>query len=727
MQTRLDQSIAELWQNPPPAPREEIDESLAFLKWIKENHFTFLGARDYVFEKANGSDQLRPLPETGLGILRGGERRIVRRGQDRAVLTPEVRGFLMQPSPLIITKSIERSTVHRRVQEDYIGIKRFNGAGELVGERRFVGLFTSAAYNESPSEIPFLRRKVANATARAALPRSGHSAKALAQVLETFPRDELFQISDEDLLRIAPGIAYLTDRPRTKAFLRFDTFNRFASALVYFPADKFRGGLMRTLGGILVEALGGRIAAAYPHTEEGQLTRIHYMIDLDGGRSSFDEEALQAKLEKAVRLWRDDFSEALYATLAPERADQVFARYANAFSEGYRESFGPGEAIADIAKLEEVQMAGAGALALRSSSGADVSDGIVTFKIYHAGGVIELSDLLPVLEHFGVRVIEEINYPVTVAGQRLTIHDLKLHGDLNPEREIAIGLFEEAFLAVWRSQAESDGFNRLTLYAEVPWREVSVLRAVAKFLRQAAFPFSQALIEEALTRNPRIASALVRLFKARFDPAAQDRDEAEKLATSEIEEALAKVPSLDDDRIIRRLRNVIQAMLRTNYWQKTADGSLKAALSFKVDSRKVEDLPLPRPLVEIFVYSPEVEGVHLRFGKVARGGIRWSDRREDFRTEVLGLVKAQQVKNAVIVPVGSKGGFYPKKLPAPSNREAWLAGGVAAYKTFIGSLLDLTDNIAADGRIVPPQTVVRKDEDDPYLVVAADKGTATTR
>ena len=725
MLARLEESIAELRENQPPAAPEEIDESLAFMQWLKNNHFTFLGARDYVFEKANGHDQLRPLVDTGLGVLRRDDRRIVRRGQDRAVLTPEVRGFLMQPSPLIITKSIERSMVHRRVQEDYIGIKRFNRSGQLVGERRFVGLFTSHAYNESPRNIPFLRRKVANVTYRAGLPKSGHRAKALAQVLETFPRDELFQISEDDLLRIAPGIAYLSDRPRTKAFLRFDTFHRFASALVYFPADKFRGGLVRTLGTILTETLGGRLSAAYPHTEEGQLTRIHYLIDLEGGRREFDEPALQARLEKAVRLWSDDFSETLHATMPGDRAESLFARYGSAFSEGYREAFNAAEAIADIAKLEEVKKAGAGALALRSSSGADVSDGNVTFKIYHAGSVIELSDLLPVLEHFGVRVIEEINYPVKLASQPLTIHDLKLHGNLNPERETAMRLFEDAFLAVWRGQAESDGFNRLTLYAELPWREVTVLRTVAKYLRQAAFPFSQALMEDALTRNPRIASALVRLFKARLDPAGKDREETEGKIGAEIDEALAKVPSLDDDRIIRRFRNVIESTLRTNFWQTTETGAPRPALAFKIDSSKIEDLPLPRPMVEIFLYSPEVEGVHLRFGKVARGGIRWSDRREDFRTEILGLVKAQQVKNAVIVPVGSKGGFYPKKLAAASNREAWLAGGVAAYKIFISSLLDLTDNIAPDGKIIPPKDVVRRDGDDPYLVVAADKGTAT--
>jgi glutamate dehydrogenase len=722
MLDKLDESVAELRAHPPQAPREEIDESLAFLEWLKDHHFTFLGCRDYVFEADGGDGRLMPQPKTGLGLLRDPERRVIRRGGDRAALTREVRAFLMQPSPLIITKSVERSPVHRRVQEDYIGIKRFNAAGKLVGERRFVGLFTSAAYSESPREIPFLRRKVANVMARAGFPKGSHNAKALTVVLETFQRDELFQISEEDLLHIAPTLAHLGDRPHTKAFVRFDQFERFASALIYFPADKFRGGLVRTIGGILTNALGGQITGAYPRTEEGQMTRILYTIAFPEGRpGNFDEAALELQVERAVRLWSDDFAEAVTQALPPEQSDGVLARYGSAFSEAYREAFGPTEAILDIAKLEEVAQARPGALALRSSSGTSRTDGVVQFKIYHAGGVIELSDLLPVLENFGLRAIEEVNYPLKTGGAELTIHDLKLRGNLNPERESAMRLFEDAFLTVWSGTAESDGFNRLTLLAELPWREVAVLRAVAKFLRQAAFPFSQALMEETLARHPRIAGALTRLFKTRFELKNGQRAEQEATLNTEIDEALAKVPSLDDDRIIRRFRNVIQSMLRTNYFQ--AD---RPAMAFKIDSSKVEDLPLPRPMVEIFVYSPEVEGVHLRFGKVARGGIRWSDRREDFRTEVLGLVKAQQVKNAVIVPVGSKGGFFPKKLPPMSaGRDAWQAGGIAAYKTYIGSLLDVTDNIGKDGRILPCADAVRHDGDDPYLVVAADKGTAT--
>ncbi len=716
---RLDESMVELTKNPPPTSKEEIEESLAFLQWLKQNHFTFLGVRDYAFDPT-GDGQLKPLAETGLGLLRDPERRVIRRGTDRATMTPEVRAFMMQPSPLIVTKSLEKSPVHRRVQEDYIGVKRFKG-GKLIGERRFIGLFTSAAYHDSPRDIPFLRRKVANVMAQSGFPKGSHNAKALAVVLHNLPRDELFQVSEADLLRMGPALAYLGDRPDTNVFIRFDTFERFASVHVYFPADKFRGGLIRSLGGILTEALGGHVASAYPHTEEGQMARIHFTVVFAEGRPKpYDHAALKARLTRAVRLWADDLADALGQSVSSDQADAIFARYSNAFSEAYREAFAPAEAILDIGKVEEVAQAGAGALALRSSGGADPADGVIHFKIYHAGGVIELSDLLPVLEDFGLRVIEEVNYPVKRTDTLVTIHDLKLRGQLTPEREAAMRLFEDAFMKVWTGSAESDKFNRLVLFAEIPWRDVAMLRSVAKYLRQATFGASQALMEEALARNPRIAGALVRLFKARFELGTAERAQLEARINAEIDEALAKVPSLDDDRIIRRFRNVIQSMLRTNFFQKG-----KPSIAFKIDSLKIEELPLPRPMFEIFVYSPDVEGVHLRFGKVARGGLRWSDRREDFRTEILGLVKAQQVKNAVIVPVGSKGGFYPKKLPPASNREAWFNGGVAAYKTFIASLLDITDNIAADGTIIPPADVVRHDPDDPYLVVAADKGTAT--
>jgi glutamate dehydrogenase len=737
MLMRLSQSITELRMRPPRAKAEEIAESIAFLEWLEKNHFTFLGCRDYVFDP-QGDGRLTPLMDSGLGLLRDPDRRVIRRGNDRASLTPEVRGFLVQPSPLIITKSNVRSTVHRRVQQDYVGVKRYDAFGALTGERRFVGLFTSEAYNAAAEQIPFIGRKVASVIVRANLPKSSHDAKALTQVLESYPRDELFQISEDDLLRIALGRVYLGDRPRTKAFIRFDTFDRFVSALIYVPTERFRGRLLRDLSRIVAESFDGDASSATAQNEEGQLTRIHILADRrEGSRPAISEEQLQTSIDAAVRSWADDFAVYLSDAYTADRVDPLLERYADAFTEGYREAYEPAEAVTDVARIEDLlKDTQEDPIALRTWRDGRDGPGQVRFKIYRKGPVIELSDILPVLENFGLRVQEETSHPVTVPAEglarRVTVHQFRLktqEGVIFDEAREA-PLFEEAFLSVWRGATENDGFNRLTMSAGVKCEFVTVLRAIAKFLRQAAFAASQSLIEEALSRQPALTSLLVRLYRCRLDPefssdsATRERMEAD--ISNDIEKELAGVQSIDDDRIIRRYANILQAMLRTNAFQGAKQGIAKPAMSFKFDSQKIDDLPLPRPMVEIFVYSPEVEGVHLRFGRVARGGIRWSDRREDFRTEILGLVKAQQVKNAVIVPGGSKGGFFPKKLPpASAGREAVQAAAVAAYKTFIGSLLDITDNLDASGNILPPASVVRRDGDDPYLVVAADKGTAT--
>jgi glutamate dehydrogenase len=738
MLMKMSESIADLrMRRPRNAPAQEIEESLAFLEWLEKHHFTFLGCRDYAFEP-EGEGRLVPVKETGLGLLRDPERRVIRRGPDRAALTPEVRGFLMQPSPLIITKANVRSTVHRRTLQDYVGVKRYDAQGNLTGERRFVGLFTSAAYNESPHAIPFIRRKVTSVETRAELGKSSHDAKSLAQVIETYPRDELFQISEDDLLRIALGRVYLGDRPRAKAFLRFDNFDRFVSALVYVPGDVYRSRLTRDFGRILAQAFNGDVSSVEAQNEEGQLTRVHVLIDRrPGPRPAFSEEALQAQIDAAVRSWEQDFATQIEESLPPDVSQVAAARYAEAFGEGYRETYSVEEAIVDVAKFDQL-LAAPGPDPLIMRAWRDVRDDgqHLRLKMYRRGGSIELSAILPVLENFGLRVSTETSHAVhaSVGGARqvLTVHQFLCVTPpgvtFDESREAP--LFEDAFLKVWRGEIESDGFNRLVLAAGLSAFDVTILRSVAKYLRQAAFPFSQSLMEDALTRQPALSSLLAKLFHARLNPAgwpslAARGDEEEKLSEA-IEHALASVPSLDDDRIIRRYRNAVQSMLRTNAFQRGPDGAPRPALAFKFDSAKVEDLPLPRPMVEIFVYAPEVEGVHLRFGRVARGGLRWSDRREDFRTEVLSLVKAQQVKNTVIVPVGSKGGFFPKRLPpASQGRDAYQAAGVSAYKTFVRSLLDVTDNLGADGAVVPPQGVVRRDGDDPYLVVAADKGTAT--
>lgn len=734
MLMRLSQSIAELRMRPPRAAADEVGESLRFLEWIEQNHFTFLGCRDYAFDP-EGEGRLRPQPETGLGLLRDPERRVIRRGQDRTSLTPEVRGFLMQPSPLIITKANVRSTVHRRVHQDYIGIKRFDTNGNLTGERRFVGLFTSAAYSATPSEIPFLSRKVQSVRNRAGFGKSSHDAKALERILETYPRDELFQIADDDLLRVAQGIVYLLDRPRTKAFLRFDTFDRFVSALVFVPAEKFRARLVRDLGRTLGDALEADVAFNTIQNDEGQLTRVHFILNRRANRRpAVDEGELSERLEAIVRTWADEFGNAIHQAMGTEEAEALLGSYADAFGEGYREVYPPHEALQDVMVLEEMRRSNLPShdLGMRTWRAPEDGQQQLRLKIYKAGDAIALSDILPVLENFGLRVDAELSHGIDLGKEKFTIHQFALktaEGTAFDEAQEA-PLFEDSLRAVWRGQAENDGFNRLTLAAGIGWRDVAILRGLAKYLRQIAMPFSQALIEAALSRQAKIANHIVSLFHARHDPALGSDLDARQAQTAEIveqiEQALVTVPSLDDDRILRRYRNLVLAIVRTNVFQPKVDDSQPPAFAFKLKCSLVEDLPLPRPLFEIFVYAPDLEGVHLRFGKVARGGIRWSDRREDFRTEILGLVKAQQVKNVVIVPAGSKGGFYPKRLPAPqAGRDAFQAAGVAAYKRFIATLLDVTDNIDASGTVVPPPSVMRWDENDPYLVVAADKGTAT--
>ncbi len=701
--------------------------------------FTFLGCRDYVFS-TDGDGRLEPVYESGLGLLADTDLRVVRRGDDRSSLTPDVKAFLTQPAPLIIAKAATRSPVHRHVHMDYVGVKIFNTKGKLIGERRFVGLFTSTAYSQLPSKIPLLRRKVANVMAGSALPPSSHDGKALQHILDTFPRDELFQISEDELLATALGILNLGQRPKVRLFLRFDRFDRYVSALTFIPRERYGAQVRERVHALLAKTFNGRTSAAMPMLDDEALARVHFIVGRNPGeRPDPDVKQLEAEIRKIIRTWDDVLADTARSANG-EKAPDLQRRYANAFSAGYRDRFSPGEAVDDIGRIETV-LSGKGPAAegrLLAHVYAQQSDAedAVNLKLFVHGDFIPLSECLPVFENLGLKVVAEDAFSLSPlardgAPQHVAVQNiLAQRADGNPaDIEQLRPLLEDAFHAVWNGQAESDGFNRLVIAAELPWRDVVILRAIAKFLRQAGFSLSQTYVESALNKNPGLAVRLVRLFHTLFDPAAFSADEArahavEKIRT-EIEEALADVPSADDDRIIRAMLAVTASMLRTSFFQPDAAGEPRCYLAFKVASKGLDLLPAPRPLYEIFVYAPDVEGVHLRFGKIARGGIRWSDRAEDFRTEILGLAKAQQVKNAVIVPVGAKGGFHPKRLPAEGSREAIQAAGIAAYKTFIGALLDLTDNIGPDGRIVPPAQVLRRDGDDPYLVVAADKGTAT--
>jgi glutamate dehydrogenase len=733
MLAHVKDTIAALRSHPPKVDPRVVSESAEFLEWLADNHFTFLGTRDYVYSEADGG-RLDAVEHSGLGVLSDMATRVIRRGEKRGELTAEVRGFLAQPEPLIITKSNERSVIHRRVHMDYVGVKMFDANGKLTGERRFVGLFTSAAYSRRPSDIPLLRLKVAGVIERAGFAPASHDGKALAHILDSFPRDELFQISEQELFDTALGILRLGERPRVRVFLRCDRFDRFISALVFVPRDRYDTQVREKIHAILARAFDGRMSASNPMIDDSVLARVYYIVGRnEGPRPQVDVRALENEIRAAIRTWEDGFATALATAHGAREAATLLARWSNTFPVRYRDAFSPEEAVRDLQELQRFGgKSGTVAIKARAYREHDDAHSALRLKIYSLGGVLPLSASLPMFENLGFRVIDENSYPLTLpsgdgwSGEAAILDLLMERADQAAADLSDIKApIEAAFEAIVSGQAENDGFNRLIVGAGLDWVSVNIPRAAAKYARQAGFSFSQEYIEQTLARNPDIAGLIVELFHVRHAPDIANREAAQEAVRQRIDAALNDVPSLDDDRILRRIRNIIDCSLRTNFYQRDAAGAGKACLSIKLDSQKIEELPMPRPLYEIFVYSPEVEAVHLRFGKVARGGIRWSDRREDFRTEVLGLVKAQQVKNAVIVPVGAKGGFYPKRLPVNATREEVQAAGISAYKLFINALLDLTDNIGPDGKVIPPEGVIRHDHDDPYLVVAADKGTAT--
>ncbi len=739
MLARLRQAIAVYQNAPPPVPVEELTEAISFLQWLSDNHFTLLGVREYTFEGGAEKGELKPLDETGLGILRNPDTHVLRRGRTMVSMTPEIRAFLLQPAPLIITKADSRSNVHRRVMMDYVGIKQFDAAGELAGELRLVGLFTSSAYTRSPREIPLIRRKIASVIASSGFSPNSHSGKGLLNVLEHFPRDELFQIETERLGEMARGILQLEERPRTRAFMRRDRFDRFVSAYVFIPRDRFNTDVRLRVGEELAQAFAGEVTSFAPFFDEGLLVRVHFIITRQPGKPADpDIAALEARIVEIVRSWDDRLEEAISATMPAETAARTIARYRAAFSIAYQSAFTPGASLQDIREIEGLGSGDAVAVEFYRIV-ADAANSC-RLKLYHYDDAIPLSGRLPILENMGLLAIEESTFTASplIDGERRTvfIHEVILATadksvfDVMAERD----KLEQCFLAVWTGRAENDRFNTLVLEESMDWRDVALLRALARYLRQAGIAYSPDYIAATLVRHGGIARQIVDLFYERFDLAVtnsrgipldkQARKPQVRKISHAIIDALTQVPSLDEDRIVRRLLNLVRAITRTNYFQPAADGGPAPTIAFKIDSAEVEDLPQPRPFAEIFVYAPDVEGVHLRGGKIARGGLRWSDRPEDFRTEVLGLAKAQNVKNAVIVPVGAKGGFVPKRLPTGGNRDEIFAEGTRVYKLFVSALLDLTDNVVAR-EIAPPRDVLRHDGDDPYLVVAADKGTAT--
>ncbi|WP_310964370.1 NAD-glutamate dehydrogenase [Nocardioides terrisoli] len=729
MRAQMERIVGQLEEDPPPLPAHEVEQGTALLRWVADNHFTFLGYREYRLERRGGDEVLIAVPGTGFGILRSDP-------EGPGVLPPLVAEKAREKTLLVLAKANSTATVHRPVHLDYISVKTFDADGEVAGEQRFLGLFSSAAYTESVTRIPMLREK-----ARAVLDASGfepmsHAGKALMDVLETYPRDELFQTSVDDLVPIAGQVVHTRERRQLKLFVRRDVYGRYLSCLVYLPRERYNTAVRERIAAILKDQLHGESIEYTAHVGEAFAARLHFVVRPPKGDQLADADIadLERRCAAAARSWRDDLVSAVLAEHGEEQGSRLARKYADSFPEAYKEDYPAAAGAADLARLEAIE--GDDGLALALHERLDGKDGEARLKIFRVGPALSLSDVLPVLSTMGVEVVDERPYHLEGLDRESWIYDFGLRYG-GPLPEDARALFADTVKAVWDGGNESDGFNALVLAAGLTWRQATVLRAYAKYMRQGGTPFAQDYIEGALRLNVDITRLLIQLFEARFNPGrngdlAAD-GEARVAKCAEIEErllrALDDVASLDQDRILRSYLVSIKATLRTNFFQRDRDGRQHDYLSLKLEPADIGYLPEPRPRYEIFVYSPKVEGVHLRFGAVARGGLRWSDRRDDFRTEVLGLVKAQMVKNTVIVPVGSKGGFFPKQLPDPAvDRDAWLAEGIACYKTFICGLLDLTDNLVAgpDGRsVVPPSGVVRHDGDDTYLVVAADKGTAT--
>jgi glutamate dehydrogenase len=724
MKLLLGDAMAELEHLSVSGRTSDRDEALGFLQWLRSDNFTFLGMREYGYSGDGQTATIDRGTGQGLGILSDPNVRVLRQGHDAVLTTPEILAFLQGPDFLIVTKANTKSVVHRRAYMDYIGIKRFDAEGRVVGELRVVGLFTSTAYTRPAAEIPLLRLKVQRVVEHFAFDPHSHSGRMLINTLESYPRDDLFQIDVEQLQAFCEQINELADRPRVRVLPRIDRFDRFVSIIVYVPREQYDSDVRERIGRYFTDVYNGRVSAYYPAFPAGGLARVHFIIGRSGGATP---QVAQAQLEEAVRdivtRWTDRFH-----LLARRDGMSLLA------NEGYQAAFTPNEAYADLADIAAVRTEDPIRIAFyqRSHSEADRLE----LKIFHADRAVSLSQRVPLLENLGFRVISEQTYDLSVSDAQgdaakpraVVLHDMELIHRDGQALDIARSgpLLEEAFLSAWTGKTEDDAFNRLILLSGLSSREVTVLRAYARYLRQAGIAYSQGLIADTLNKYPAIAADVFRLFATRMDPAA---DEAQKTTSVErlqagIEDALNAVPSLDEDRILRRMMNAVLATLRTNYFQRDEAVLPRAMLAFKFDPKLLDGLPEPRPFREMFVYGVEVEGVHLRFGKVARGGLRWSDRAQDYRTEVLGLVKAQQVKNAVIVPVGAKGGFFPKQLPPGGSRDEIFRVGTEAYKTYIRTMLSITDNIVGQ-EIVPPADTLRLDGDDPYFVVAADKGTAT--
>lgn len=702
---------------PPQVDPDDHEEAVAFLEWIERDNFTFLGHDEYVFENGTATR----IEDSVYGLLKLDEARYNERLRSAEGFDDQ-QGYTLVPQLLSFSKSAHHSRVHRPTYPDYITVDRYDSDGNVIGERRFFGLFTATVYNESPRNIPLLRRKLQAVMDIAGFNPQGHNGKQLLQVLEVYPRDDLFQIDNQALANTALGILNIRERRQVRLFVRADLSGRFYSCLVFVPRDVFSTDLRQRIQAQLCEDMDAHFGDFNTYLSESVLARIQLILRFNKDQpGDFDLARLEAKIARLARSWRDELQSAMADGFGEEQANHLMDRFCDAFPASYREDFSARTAVFDIHQVLALEDGEELALSLYRPL-EELGEG-VNLKLFHRDTQIPLSDVLPMMENLGLRVIGERPYSIQPGESRFWIHDFELeHGGADVSLSQMRDAFTEAFKRIWSGSADNDAFNRLIITANLNWREVAMLRGYSRYLKQIRFGMSQHYIAATLVSQPTITRHLVALFRKRFDPDVSERDTTDCLAA--IHHELESVASLNDDQLLRRFVELIEATLRTNYYQCDGDGEVKDYIAFKLEPTRITGMPKPRPAFEIFVCSPRVEGVHLRGGKVARGGLRWSDRHEDFRTEVLGLVKAQQVKNAVIVPVGAKGGFVCKRMPEHASRERQQEEGIACYKTFIRALLDVTDNL--DGAsVVPPAQVVRHDEDDAYLVVAADKGTAT--
>ncbi|MFZ2493989.1 MAG: NAD-glutamate dehydrogenase [Thermoanaerobaculia bacterium] len=724
MRARLAADVAELETTSLPMPGEEVEEAKSFLRWLDDGHFVFLGHRSYTFATKGGRDYAEPQADSGLGIMRELSPESIARGKEP--LSQVVSDHTRRKDLIIVRKTGNRSLVHRNVPMDLVAVKRYDEKGNVAGVDRFLGLFTSAAYSGSVREIPMLRLKAARVLESAGFDPSSHNGKALADILETYPRDEFFQVTDSELSEISRGILLLQERQRVALFMRHDVFDRFVSCYVYVPRERYTSEFKERAKAILEAALNGCGTVIEDHITSSPLARGLFVVRAKDSVPAVDVRELELQLTEASLTWSDRLLDTLIDSKGEEAGIDLHRRYMKAFPAAYQDRFDAAAAVHDVASIESVQSAGELVANLYRQRGEESQ---FHLKVIHSGDAVPLSEIMPRLENMGLEVQTEVPYEITPLGAAgpVRVRDFTLSADrIDSDLDAIRDRFRDAFVRVWHNEVENDGFNKLVICAGLDWRQVVILRAYAKYFRQVGVSFSEAYMQQTLAKHSAISAMLVQLFETWFDPqrggSIEERGRAAEAIRTKVTEALEKITNPDDDRILRLYVDTIEATLRTNFYQTDAEGKRKAYVSFKLDSAKVPELPLPRPMFEIWVYAPWVEGIHLRGGRVARGGLRWSDRREDFRTEILGLVKAQMVKNVVIVPMGSKGGFVVKNPSA--DRATFQQEGIHCYKTLLRGLLDVTDNIKGT-ETIPPREVVRRDGNDPYLVVAADKGTAT--